>query len=326
MGKNVKFANKPDPMGKYDALEEIDEGHEDEIESVGSVELNRRNRDDHSFTFPDQWNQDRVAWDQRLQKARRVAWIQSVLLVILVGYIIFLQFKIQWPSVVDVPLGVDPSGFVPPEIGQPVKWSKYDDDSDPHHFNSDAFDSLEKVRAAAREFKMMHNGGSNEPGSLSIIASNVRINGKYTTYMDFNDEKQPLPPYVTRKGSELYSIRAFHQMHCVSIVFEDIGYRVHNKTSKWSYDHVIHCLNTLRASVQCLADATPLSYLHGLGVGHTTDGQQIRCRDFFALREWAHDPVRRVRWKNTAPEDQKDQYEELPEQTTLSKDEETLQR
>lgn len=51
--------------------------------------------------------------------------------------------------------------------------------------------------------------------TMILAASNVRINGKYTTYMDFNDEKQPLPAYVTRKGSELYSIRAFHQMHCV---------------------------------------------------------------------------------------------------------------
>lgn len=108
-------------------------------------------------------------------------------------------------------------------------------------------------------------------GLTEFTASNVHINGKYTTYMDFNNERKPLPAYVTRKGSELYSIRAFHQMHCIvsglaaacrlprgltrtqSIIFEDIGYRVNNKTSKWETGHVIHCLNTVRSAITCLA-------------------------------------------------------------------------
>lgn len=101
-----------------------------------------------------------------------------------------------------------------------MKWAKYDAESDPHFFKPDVFDSLDKVQAAAREFKRMHNGEIDPQMSrrrwlTQFTASNVRINGKYTTYMDFNDEQQPLPAYVTRKGSELYSIRAFHQMHCV---------------------------------------------------------------------------------------------------------------
>lgn len=185
---------------------------------------------------------------------------------------------------------------------------------------------------------MLHNGWSTlrcftdwVPVQLiRCIASNVRINGKYSTYMDFDNKQQPLPAYVTRKGSELYSIRAFHQMHCIvsilncrraervellirgqSIIFEDIGYRVNNKTSKWETGHVIHCLNTVRSAITCLADATPISYVHGMGVGHTTDDQQSHCRDFFALREWAHDPVRAVKWVNVAPEDEKDKYDEI---------------
>lgn len=49
-----------------------------------------------------------------------------------------------------------------------------------------------------------------------------------------------------------------------SIILEDIGYRVHNMSSKWTSGHVIHCINTLRAAVTCLADATPISYIHGM--------------------------------------------------------------
>ncbi|TDZ54111.1 hypothetical protein CTRI78_v006541 [Colletotrichum trifolii] len=291
LGRKVKFAKHLDHMAKYSAIEEAD-ADDDELDSLDG-------EDGNSPRFPDEWNRDRVLWGQRLRKMQRVACIQGMVIAVLMAYVVVLEFHLLWPKYEAVPLGVDPSGFVPPDIGQPVRWMKYDDESDPHYFKPDVFDSLDKVQAAAREFKMMHN------------ASNVRINEKYTTYMDFNDEKQPLPAYVTRKGSELYSIRAFHQMHCVSIIFEDIGYRVLNKTSKWETGHVIHCLNTVRSAITCLADATPISYVNGMGVGHTTDDQQSHCRDFFALREWAHDPVRAVQWVNVAPDDEKDRYEEM---------------
>ncbi|KAK2758091.1 hypothetical protein CKAH01_16922 [Colletotrichum kahawae] len=294
---------------KYSALEEADA--DDELDSLDGMELEGRDGHGHSPTFPDEWNHDRMLWDQRLRRVQKIVWVEGVIIAMLFGLVVFLGLQLVWPKQRGVPLGVDPSGFVPPEVGQPVKWMKYDDDTDPHFFRPDVFDSIEKVQAAARDFKMLHNGMAIYLGALSSIASNVRINGKYTTYMDFNDDRQPLPAYVTRIGSELYSIRAFHQMHCVSIIFEDIGYRVLNKTSKWEPGHVIHCLNTVRSAVTCLADATPISYVHGMGVGHTTDDQKSHCRDFFALREWAHDPVRAVQWRNVAPDDEKDRYEEI---------------
>ncbi|KAK1469876.1 hypothetical protein CPAR01_12077 [Colletotrichum paranaense] len=306
MGKNVTFAGNMRKAAKYDVLEGGENLDDDELESLGGMDLDHSGPCGNSPTFPDEWNRDRVLWDQRLRKIRRVAWAEGILLIILLGYIVLLNIGTAWPREEVTPLGVDPSGFVPPEIGQPVKWAKYDDESDPHYFKPDVFESLENVQAAARDFKMLHN-----VQLIRCTASNVRINGKYSTYMDFDNKQQPLPAYVTRKGSELYSIRAFHQMHCISIIFEDIGYRVNNKTSKWETGHVIHCLNTVRSAITCLADATPISYVHGMGVGHTTDDQQSHCRDFFALREWAHDPARAVKWVNFAPEDEKDKYEEI---------------
>ncbi|KZL86379.1 hypothetical protein CI238_04755 [Colletotrichum incanum] len=300
MGKSVKFADDQDKLVKYSVLDDDEDFDcDDDIENIGNVELNAKDEHKSSPTFPDERDGDRAKRERELLRVRRVAWFQAGFLILLVGYVIFLHVRLYWPRTVNTPLGVDPSGFVPPDIGQPVKWVKYDDETDPHYFKPNVFDSLESVQAAAREFKMLHN------------ASNVRINGKYTSYMDFDNRRQPLPAYVTQKGSELYSIRAFHQMHCISIIFEDIGYRVNNKTSKWEAGHVIHCLNTVRSAITCLADATPISYVHGMGKGHTTDDQQSHCRDFFALREWAHDPVRRVQWMNIAPDDEKDKYEEI---------------
>ncbi|KAL0932753.1 uncharacterized protein CTRU02_211716 [Colletotrichum truncatum] len=298
MGKRVTFAKDMDKTVRYNALEEADA--DDDFENFDKVDS--QDDDACSPSFLDNWNHECKVWDQNFRRLQKIALTEGVIIAILLGLVVFLGFQLFWHRHDEIPLGVDPSGFVPPEIGQPLKWMKYDDESDPHFFKADVFESLESVQRAAREFKMLHNG---------LLASNVRINGKYTTYMDFNDEKQPLPAYITRKGSELYSIRAFHQMHCVSIIFEDIGYRVLNKTPKWETGHVIHCLNTLRSAVTCLADATPISYVNGMGVGHTTDDQQSHCRDFFALREWAHDPVRSVKWMNVAPDDKKDVYQEI---------------
>ncbi|WQF86630.1 Putative mycotoxin biosynthesis protein UstYa [Colletotrichum destructivum] len=146
---------------------------------------------------------------------------------------------------------------------------------------------------------------------MYLSASNVRTNGRHATYMDLNDEVQPLPVYVTEKATEMYTIRAFHQMHCIYILLEDIGYKTHNKTSKWEQGHVIHCLNVLRATVECLADAAPISYVHGRRVGHATDGQQMQCRNFSALVDWVNDPVRVSRWNITELDDKPDLFDEI---------------
>lgn len=79
-----------------------------------------------------------------------------------------------------------------------------------------------KLPAISKHFTTVSQGGcarlfcliSEAPADTSP-ASGVYINGDYSTYRGFDNETHDLPPYVTRKGSELYSIRAFHQMHCV---------------------------------------------------------------------------------------------------------------
>ncbi|KAG6353965.1 hypothetical protein INS49_005223 [Diaporthe citri] len=237
-------------------------------------------------------------WAKTRNRFTRIHYLASFQGLVIVLLVLFIFVSHRRRAAGSVHLGTDPSGFVPKGVGEPPRWTKYDDLSDAHHFREDVFESIENVRKAASHFKTLHN------------ASGVYINGDYSTYRGFDNETHDLPPYVTRKGSELYSIRAFHQMHCVSIILEDIGYRIHNMSSKWTTGHVIHCINTLRAAVTCLADATPIS-----GVGHTTDDQQAWCRDFYALREWAHDPVRAVRWMNMAPADEPDQYVELDRDT-----------
>src|SRR5690242_12897677 len=163
-------------------------------------------------------------------------------------------------------------------------------------------------------------------------ASNVLTNGQIATYRDNNGVVHDLPTYRTSTGHEVYILRSFHQIHCIVsipsrtplllqsflfsfgflrvprltyfkiVITEEYGFRVNNRSSQWAPGHVAHCLNTLREAVTCLADATPLSFLEDVGVGHVTDGKQGLCRNYADLRRWANDPVRRTRTRNIAPE------------------------
>ncbi|CCF46928.1 hypothetical protein CH063_15511 [Colletotrichum higginsianum] len=179
-------ASYKEPLAKYSSLEQTTEDLDFDAEF-------------HLDGFSREKRQD-CDCDKRTRQHLRIAWIQGVLLVVLAGYTLFLWFQLRHER--NIHLGADPSGFVPREVGQPLHWAKYNEESDPHHFNSSVFDTLENIHAAARVIKTMH-------------ASNVRTNGRRATYMDLNDEVQPLPVYVTEKGTEMYTIRAFHQMHCI---------------------------------------------------------------------------------------------------------------
>ena len=69
-------------------------------------------------------------------------------------------------------------------------------------------------------------------------------------------------------------------------------------------EHVLHCLDTLRQDMQCLADDTPMPTIpkkHHIG-----NGQIRQCRDFDALVEWSQDPERHACFKMI------DEYREVP--------------
>ncbi|KAJ0344018.1 hypothetical protein KNSL1_009749 [Colletotrichum chrysophilum] len=109
--KSVKFAKDMERM-KYSALEEADA--DDELDSLDGMELEGRDGHGHSPTFPDEWNHDRMLWDQRLRRVQKIVWVEGVIIAMLFGLVVFLGLQLVWPKERGVPLGVDPSGFVPP--------------------------------------------------------------------------------------------------------------------------------------------------------------------------------------------------------------------
>ncbi|OLN96883.1 hypothetical protein CCHL11_02354 [Colletotrichum chlorophyti] len=190
-----------------------------------------------------------------------------------------------------------------------LRWQK---STSPYYIEENTFHDLSKTKAVIKHLKSIHN------------SSNVLVNGHFADWKRPDGTVAKLPAYYsTVSFRQTYIIRSFHQMHCLISIAEEYGHRVHNVSSQWPPEHVAHCLNAIREAIQCLADATPMTYVNGFAVGHVTDDQQFKCRDWSALRRWANDPIRGIRYKNLAPEGAKyDNYTEIipfPELSEMEK-------
>ncbi|KAF4830080.1 Cyclochlorotine biosynthesis protein R [Colletotrichum tropicale] len=175
------------------------------------------------------------------------------------------------------PLGTDPSGYVPRNIGYPLRWTKWDE-KDQFYISPKTFDSWENIQESAERLRAVHN---------DVF---IHSNGQKATYLAYDGVRKELPPEAGQFGLELYGIQAFHQIHCVYVLLESVGWARHNRPSQWDGDHIAHCLNTMTQAATCLADSRPFAYV--VPDGHRTDGQQNWCRDFGALVDWVNDPVR----------------------------------
>ncbi|PQE13431.1 cytochrome p450 protein [Rutstroemia sp. NJR-2017a BBW] len=78
------------------------------------------------------------------------------------------------------------------------------------------------------------------------------------------------------RSKGIYMIDAYHQMHCLEVV--------RGVPQSTPFEHKFHCLDSLRQSVMCRADDTPL---YTLGDFRSGDGQLRSCRDWKLLSRWA---------------------------------------
>ncbi|KAK1974146.1 hypothetical protein LZ30DRAFT_813355 [Colletotrichum cereale] len=177
------------------------------------------------------------------------------------------------------PLGTDPSGYVPRDVGYPLSWTKWDENDD-FYISPATFDSWGNIQESAARLRAVHD-------TSDVF---VNSNGQKATYLAYDGIRKELPPEGGQFGLELYGIQAFHQIHCVYVLLESVGWARHNRSSQWDGEHIAHCLNTLTQAATCLADSRPFAYV--VQSGHRTDGQQNWCRNFGALVDWVNDPVR----------------------------------
>ncbi|GKT88330.1 hypothetical protein Ct61P_06180 [Colletotrichum tofieldiae] len=195
-------------------------------------------------------------------------------------------------------------------IGQPLRPTYFGPDH-PYYLPEDTYYDFNKSIAYVKKMKAMHNCKLfiewREASGISVdlfAASSVLVNRKYAKRIHPDGNVSGLNPFFTWKehaeGRQVYTLRGFHHMHCLIVIAEEFAYRIHNQ-SKWTEPHIAHCVNTLRDAIQCLADAQPLSFVNGYGVGQITDDQAVMCRDWSALRAWGNDRVRGLRIIDNAP-------------------------
>ncbi|EFQ25773.1 uncharacterized protein GLRG_00917 [Colletotrichum graminicola M1.001] len=193
-------------------------------------------------------------------------------------------------------LGGDPNGFVPSGVGEPLRWRTFvRNDSNPYYIPDDVFEDKAKTRKVVNSLVTIHS-------------SIVRINGRHGRWVHDNGRVSTLPAIYTPPSmgeEQVYVLRGLYQMRCIIVLLEAYGHSIQKRPHHgedddgqdvwhWPPEHVAYCLNVLADGVQCMADATPLSFVNGFGSGHLTDGQQAWCRDWEGLSGWAAREERRV--------------------------------
>jgi len=104
-----------------------------------------------------------------------------------------------------------------------------------------------------------------------------------------------LPGLPSKCGTELYGIAMFHQLHCLSRIRETYHELRQTNVPKVHHhgllqdDHLEHCFDYLRQSIQCSADMTlEHSVINKAGEldidGWTVEHRQ--CRDYDAILNW----------------------------------------
>ncbi|CAF9913893.1 hypothetical protein IMSHALPRED_001472 [Imshaugia aleurites] len=96
----------------------------------------------------------------------------------------------------------------------------------------------------------------------------------------------PASMYLPSDHSKgVYLLEAYHQLHCLRILRNTFWEAVeHRPFTYHPSSHMEHCFDTLRQSVMCNADNTPL---YTFGDKTAGNGQLHRCRDWNELRDFA---------------------------------------
>ncbi|KAI1081558.1 hypothetical protein F5B20DRAFT_579420 [Whalleya microplaca] len=98
---------------------------------------------------------------------------------------------------------------------------------------------------------------------------------------------------MTTDGSGRFCVAAFHQLHCLFLIYEDFhramsGELSHTDTQSLQSSHSLHCFDYLRESLMCTADNNLEPFLPGTkGNGVDGFGSAHQCRDFQELFRWS---------------------------------------
>lgn len=110
------------------------------------------------------------------------------------------------------------------------------------------------------------------------------------------DEMSRLPfdtaPNVMKDGEYVVSLNVFHQLHCLHGLRHQLwnpvtfAWKEGEPVGWWEF-HMSHCIETLRQTLVCNADLTPLRYMYEEEIYTLSFPQQYKCKNWEEVWEWA---------------------------------------
>ncbi|TGJ82637.1 hypothetical protein E0Z10_g6141 [Xylaria hypoxylon] len=88
-----------------------------------------------------------------------------------------------------------------------------------------------------------------------------------------------------REGEMHYLIAGYHQLHCLSVIRDQLYEPVGLTSQPTKRDHVLHCVEVIRQALYCFLDPTLINLDREWP--HVPNGQKHVCRNRDALALWA---------------------------------------
>jgi len=112
-------------------------------------------------------------------------------------------------------------------------------------------------------------------------------------------------PWDTSKS--MYLVNGFHSLHCIKTVHTSLMEFKLSKQQTYPFEHILHCMDSLRLEIICTADDTPRYHNRNGSMG-TAVGQHRQCRDWSKLESWVQERTACYRYLNYSANTADDQY------------------
>ncbi|KIM85848.1 hypothetical protein PILCRDRAFT_347779 [Piloderma croceum F 1598] len=94
------------------------------------------------------------------------------------------------------------------------------------------------------------------------------------------------------EGNYVVILNVFHDLHCLNKIRQALHPDYYNQSHVTNgFDHIDHCISSIRQSLMCSADVTPMVWTWDEEAQRTFPRSDTlhSCRNFEKIREWAKD-------------------------------------
>ncbi|KAJ7174400.1 hypothetical protein C8R46DRAFT_990506 [Mycena filopes] len=96
-------------------------------------------------------------------------------------------------------------------------------------------------------------------------------------------------PLIGEKGSYIFALDVFHQLHCLDIIRKQLLISAGHNYTRISGSHIRHCFGAIRQALMCSADISVIvwQWSDKFKMVEQRDDVLHVCRDYDMIRQWA---------------------------------------